>query len=364
MLGEAKARTMAELYLGVETGGTKLQVGLGTASGELLAVGRGRARAEDGAAAIRGQVLELIKDVLARAHVSKGELKSAGIGFGGPVDVERGTVTKSHQVSGREGFPPTDWLSGELGVPVVVHNDADTAGLAEAVIGAGRGKSPVFYIMVGSGIGGGLIIDGRIYRGCGPGASELGHLVVPQFCLGPDEQVDCTEGLERRVTVESIHSGWSIARRMCHRLHRLSAAGEAERPGPEQSRQAAEAMALANLAGGIELVTLESIGQAAAAGNLLAIEQLRATWKVLGWAIAQMIMLICPACVVIGGGVSLLGEELMFKPLREQVARMVFPPFVNSFSILPSSLGQSVVLHGAILLAASRAKSSSVGPAP
>src|SRR5204862_2189107 len=115
---------------------------------------------------------------LAKAGIERAALRGVGIGFGGPVDDATRTVLKSHQIAGWDGFPLAKWLEELLGLPAVLGNDADVAGLAEALFGAGKGVSPVFYITVGSGIGGGLILDGEIYRGCGLGAAEIGHLRV------------------------------------------------------------------------------------------------------------------------------------------------------------------------------------------
>ena len=97
-----------------------------------------------------------------------------GIGFGGPVDDATRTVIKSHQIAGWDGFPLADWVSDLVGVPAVLGNDADVAGLAEALFGAGKGLSPIFYITVGTGVGGGLIVDGEIYRGVGAAQRRSG----------------------------------------------------------------------------------------------------------------------------------------------------------------------------------------------
>ena len=118
-------------------------------------------------------------DVLLGAlGVERSAVRGVGIGFGGPVDDATKTVIRSHQIEGWDDFPLADWISDLLGWPAVLGNDADVAGLAEALFGAGKGLSPIFYITIGSGIGGGLIIDGEIYRGCGRGAAEIGHLEV------------------------------------------------------------------------------------------------------------------------------------------------------------------------------------------
>ncbi len=118
----------------------------------------------------------------------------------------RATVIKSHQIEGWDGFPLADWISEMVGLPAALGNDADVAGLAEALFGAGKGLSPIFYITIGSGIGGGLIIDGEIYRGCGCGAAEIGHLRVPsRTVLEREEYIDFDP-------LELHASGWAIGR--------------------------------------------------------------------------------------------------------------------------------------------------------
>src|SRR5476651_1233330 len=166
------------MYLGIEIGGTKLQLGLGDGDGTLHALVRTTVVPADGADGIRRQIEAAIPELLASAKRNRDGLKGVGIGFGGPVDDATRTVIKSHKIAGWDGFPLADWIADLVGVPAVLGNDADVAGLAEALFGAGKGLSPIFYITIGSGIGGGLIINGEIYRGCGRGAAEIGHLAV------------------------------------------------------------------------------------------------------------------------------------------------------------------------------------------
>ena len=98
-------------------------------------------------------------------------------------------------------------------------------------------------------------------------------------------------------------------------------------------------------------MTTKSIGEAAVAGNLLAREQYRKATQVLGWGIAQLITLVAPEVVVVGGGVSLVGEEVFFAPLRTAVQQYVFPPLRNAYRLVPAELGETVVVHGALALA-------------
>src|SRR5262249_31797845 len=157
-----------------------------------------------GAEGIRRQILAAVPELLVQANVDRAQIRGVGIGFGGPVDDATRTIIKSHQVQGWDSFPLADWISERLGWPAALGNDADVAGLAEALFGAGKGLSPIFYITIGSGIGGGLIIDGEIYRGCGRGAAEIGHVEV---------RADVGTGFEGSDILENVASGWGMARR-------------------------------------------------------------------------------------------------------------------------------------------------------
>src|SRR5947209_1666413 len=164
------------MYLGIEIGGTKLQLGIGPGDGTLAGLWRGTVDVAAGPEGIRRQITAAVPELLARSQVDRSQVRGVGIGFGGPVDDGTHTIIKSHQIAGWDNFPLAAWIAGLRGWPAVLGNDADVAGLAEALFGAGKGLSPIFYITIGSGIGGGLIINGEIYRGAGRGAAEIGHL--------------------------------------------------------------------------------------------------------------------------------------------------------------------------------------------
>jgi len=298
------------MYLGVEIGGTKLQVALGSGDGTLAQLWRGPAERAGGAAAIRAQVIEAAQEVCRAAGVAVPAVRAIGVGFGGPVDDRRQLVLTSHQVGGWDEFPLADWLQQSLGVPAVLGNDADCAGLAEAHCGAGRGFDPVFYITIGSGIGGGLVIGGRVHRGTGLGAAEIGHLRI-------------TAGDHVR-PLEQLASGWAI------------------------ERQAG--------------VSVAELARRWRAGDPAAQAQLMQAWTYLAEAICHVIALVCPARVVIGGGVSLVGNDVLVAPLRALVAERVFRPFVGCCEIVPAALGEAVVVHGALLLARRHADDNWAGP--
>jgi glucokinase len=302
-------RIMSLMYLGIEIGGTKLQLGLGPGDGTLAALWRGLVDVQAGGEGIRRQIVAAVPELLGKAGLTQEQVRGIGIGFGGPVDDATRSVIKSHQIEGWDNFPLAGWLSDLLGWPAVLGNDADVAGLAEALFGAGKGLSPIFYITLGSGIGGGLIINGEIYRGCGRGAAEIGHLRV--------------EGsVDRPIILEQVASGWAIGRQMRERYLRD--------------------------------LTAEDTAAFARAGDLESRKILESAWHHLAEAICHVIALLCPRRIVIGGGVSLMGEKLLFEPLRQLVAERVFKPFADCYDIVPAALGEEVVVHGALALARKR----------
>lgn len=338
------------MFLGIEIGGTKLQLGVGDGrSAQVVALERLNVDPAAGAAGIREQIAAAADRLAARF-----QLRGIGIGFGGPVDAVTERTIKSHQIDGWEEFPLSEWSRQQLGLPACLRNDADTAALAEARFGAGRGADPVFYVTVGSGIGGGLVIDGRIHAGSGRGAAEIGHLRPGLHADEPD------------MTVESIASGWGIASQaqallsgaVAQRFDAAIHSGAVNRSERQRRLSAAvaaseefEADLLARAGGQIDAITGKLVAEAARDGNGVAADILAHAWQALGWAIAQVITLVAPEVVVIGGGVALQGEE-MLRPVREQVAKYVFPPFLDRYRIVPAGLGEEMVVYGALALAA------------
>ncbi|AMV24748.1 Putative fructokinase [Gemmata sp. SH-PL17] len=312
------------MFLGIEIGGTKLQLGLGHGDGHIPALWRGTVNPSEGGEGIRKQIITAVPELFAKANTAPGTLQGVGIGFGGPTDDTNQTVIKSHQITGWDGFPLADWVSDLVGVPAVLCNDADVAGLGEALFGAGKGMSPIFYITIGSGIGGGLIIGGQIYRGVGRGAAEIGHTQVLTT------QADTEPAL---VTLESVASGWGIASTARAHLAHSDMWGTRLRELP------------------LEDITAVIIANEARAGDTFAQHILGLAHWAVQQAIRQVSLLLCPRRIVIGGGVSLMGEELFFAPLRQMVAERAFPPFAGLTDIVPAALGEEVVIHGALALA-------------
>jgi len=321
-----------DMFVGIEIGGTKLQFGVGPGDGTLAEFQRLPVNVASGAEGIRQQILETVPRLIDSARSRGQEVKGICFGFGGPVDDATRCVLKSHQVEGWSDFPLAEWTENHFKLPAILGNDCDVAGLAEALFGAGQGLSPIFYITIGSGIGGGLIIDGEIYRGSGKGAAEVGHLNV--YC-SPDSE-EAASGLV--TDLESVASGWAIA----NRVRQL-------RPNGLDPESPLYRLVL----GQRKHVTAKHVGQAAAAGDRLAQDIIHETCHYLAQAIAAVVALVCPRRIVIGGGVSLMGNVL-FEPLRWITTEVVFKSFADCYDIVPAALGEEVVVHGALALARKR----------
>jgi glucokinase len=300
--------------LSIEIGGTKLQAAVGTFQGEILKIKRRAVPRGATAPEIRKLVVELVRRV-----ESEGEPERVGIGFGGPVDTESGRIVTSFQVPDWDGFPLRDWAEEQFGLPCLIENDTNCGALGEARVGAGAGARVVFYTNIGSGIGGGLVIDGSLYRQ--PfGAAEIGHTKVWDLETG------------RYVSAESLCSGWSVERVVRQRTY----AGRLSR-------------VLALAGGKAGDITAEHVGRAAAEGDSEAIASVAEAAEKFAIPLCNVIALLNPEKIVVGGGVSLMGE-IFFDPLRAAVAREVFPPFAQNYEILPAGLGENVVLVGALLI--------------
>ena len=180
------------MFLGCEIGGTKFQVGVCNRQGKLRQLLHEPVVRAAGAAGIRQQFQRVIPPLLRQYRI-----QAIGVGFGGPFDTATGRVVCSHQIAGWEDFPVRQWFARQFQLPVVVDNDQNCAALAEARLGAGKNLARMFYVTVGTGIGGGLVINGKIYNGRF-GAAEIGHTKI--FRAG------------RWRTVESLASGLAIER--------------------------------------------------------------------------------------------------------------------------------------------------------
>jgi glucokinase len=301
---------MCEKFIGIEIGGTKLQVVVGRGN-QILDQRRFAVVESAGSEGIRQQISSALKELLAQHQAG-----AIGVGFGGPVDWKTGRIRDSHQVYGWADFPLKEWLVSETGLPVQLDNDANVAAWAESIHGAGLGSNPLFYITLGSGVGGGLIADGKIYRGASGGEAEIGQV-----------RMDATGS-----TVESLCAGWAVDRKI----------RDACAIHPESL--------LTKLIGSEAKGEARHLSAAWKEKDALAQKIIDETGSNLAFALSHVVHLMHPEVIVLGGGLSLVGE-----PLREAVARQLPPFLMNAFRPGPrialASLKEDSVPVGALLLA-------------
>ncbi len=301
--------------LGIEIGGTKLQLVVGDASGHILDRRRLAVDRTAGGVGIRQQIAATLPELIRAHHPA-----AVGVGFGGPVDFRTGRICCSHQIAGWHDFELGSWLRELTGLPVSVENDANVAALGEALRGAGRGFDPVFWINMGSGVGGGLVTGGRLYHGAIPGEAEFGHLRLDR----------------QGTTVEDRCSGWAVDRRIAARVKESAGPSVLGDLVAKQDQPGGEARHLA---------------AALTAGDGLAKRIVAEVADDLAFALSHAVQLFHPQAVVMGGGLSLVGE-----PLRAAVAAALPGYVMDSFrpgpQILLPGLGEDSVPVGALALAA------------
>ena len=306
--------------LAIDIGGTKLAAGIVDTEGRILARGEVPTLAAEGLEPVLGRIVGLGRGLLSRPEVADVSVHRVGVGCAGPVDLKAGIVFNPPNLPGWFRVPLIDHLQQALALPAVLENDANAAALGEFHYGAGRGAQTIVYLTVSTGIGGGIILNGKVWHGLKDAAGEVGHMTV---C--PDGPL-C--GCGNRGCLEAMASGTSIARR------------------------AREAVAAGRQTGLSEISALTSVDvvRLAQAGDVVAREVWDSTVTYLGIGVAAVITILAPERIVIGGGVTRAGDFL-FKPVREEVLRRVKLVPVESVPIVPAALGPDVGILGAAAVA-------------
>ncbi len=302
---------MKKHFLGVEIGGTKLQ--LVTGDGELNIIEKLRYNIdkEKGSPGIQAQLKEGIEKLL-----QDFDIKAAGIGFGGPINFKTGRILTSHQISGWNDFNLITFVSGITGTPVFADNDANVACLGEAVKGAGKTLNKVFYITLGSGVGGGMVINKQIYHGAAGGEVEIGHVRLDKA----------------GTTVESRCSGWAVDKTIRSLISQHPESSLTESAGNQTSGEA------------------KFLKEALESKDALAEEILNDFSDNLAFGLSHVIHLFHPEILIIGGGLSLIGESLI-KAIEENISKYMMKAFLPAPEITLANLGEDVVPIGALALA-------------
>ena len=311
--------------VGVDVGGTKISVGALPVDGSReIAVRSGPTRAAQGAEAVVDRIVEMIEGVIAEASAQEGVGRDAFVGVGvgapGPLDRERRVVVVAPNLGWRD-LPLRDLVADRVGLPAALDNDANCATLGEWWTGAARGAEHVVGITLGTGIGGGLILGGRLYHGASNVAGEIGHTTIE------------TQG--RRCAcgnygcLEAYASGPNIAMRA------------------REAIESGETSVLTDMVDGdLAAITAQTVYDANDRGDLVAREVVRETARFLGAGVANLLNVYNPDVVVLAGGVARAGEAL-FGPLRAEVRRRAFKPAVDAARIVPGALAGTAGVVGA-----------------
>ena len=312
--------------IGVDLGGTNIVVGAMPEDGSAqLAVREEPTHAERGAEGVVDKIVAMvagtISDVMRSQGAAAKDFLGVGVGAPGPLDRENGIVVVAPNLGWRN-FPLRDEIGDRIKLPVTLDNDANCATVGEWWQGAAKGARNVVGLTIGTGIGGGIIVDGKLYHGATDVAGEIGHTTIDQagrYCRCGN--YGC---------LEAYASGPAIAQRAREALERD------------------EVSALHTLVGGdLSKITAATVYNAAHEGDALALEVVRDTAKFLGTGVANILNLFNPDVVVIAGGVTKAGDRL-FEPLRAEVKRRAFRPAVDGCRIVPGSLPGTAGMVGAV----------------
>ena len=303
--------------IGIDVGGTKVLGGVVDSDGKILATAR-KDTPQQGGKALTQVIAETALELM-----NQHEVTSVGVSAAGFVSADRTTILATPNIANWNGVNLVEELTALIGLPIVIENDANAAAWGEAKFGAGRNQQHMMMLTVGTGIGGGIVIDGKLHRGAFGIAAEIGHMrVVPEGHL-------C--GCGARGCFEQYASGNALIR---HAREAISAS-------PDMARNL-----LSRGDGTVAGLTGVAITEAARDGDTVALAAFNTTGQWLGAGIASLSVLLNPSYVVIGGGVIEAGEILL-KPTREALERTM--PFAGKHpfpTLIAAELGNDAGLVG------------------
>lgn len=319
---------MAErILVGVDIGGTKCAVTLGLSDSGNLQIKDKVAFPTTGVEGTIRDIKEGIRTVLGRNSLSSGNIAAIGISCGGPLDSREGIIMSPPNLPGWDNIPITRILEDEFGVKTAVHNDANACALAEWQFGAGRGTRNMVFLTFGTGLGAGLILDGKLFAGTNDNAGELGHIRLDAF--GP-------VGYGKAGSFEGFCSGSGIAQLAASMVKERLQMGRKVDWCPD---------------GNLSSITARTVAEAARRGDALAMEVYSVSARYLGKGLSIVIDILNPELIVIGS-IYARNEDLL-KPLMEEVLSKEALPLANRVCrVVPAALGESIGDYAALSVAA------------
>jgi glucokinase len=314
-----------DIYLGLDIGGTKCSLVAGDSSFLIRNKLGFETRTERGYKAILEEFIRHIKSLL---EENPGyNLKRIGISCGGPLDSKKGMIYSPPNLPGWDNVPITRIFSDEFGVETALQNDANACALAEWLMGAGRGTSNMIFLTMGTGMGGGLILNGRLYSGTNDLGGEVGHIRLAK--TGP-------AGFGKAGSFEGFCSGGGIAQ--------LAKSIVSEKL---QNNLVVDFCPSLDM---INSIDTKVVASAANAGDPVAMEIINISAEYLGQALSTLIDILNPECIVIGSIYA--RNEMLFKPIIEKVMKQeAIPESLEICRIVPAGLGDSIGDYAALCVA-------------
>ncbi|HUJ09471.1 MAG TPA: ROK family protein [Verrucomicrobiae bacterium] len=318
--------TKRRYWLGFDLGGTKMMATVFDKNFNIVAFRRKKTKEGKGAKGVLTRIVETIEEALQAAHLSHKQLGAIGIGTPGWLDLNRGIILTAPNL-GLHNIPVKKELTRDFGCSVAVVNDVDAGTYGEYRFGAGRGVRCLLGVFPGTGIGGGLVYEGKLFRGSTSSCMEVGHIHMQpkgQLC-----------GCGRRGCLETVASRLAIS----------SEAGTAAYRG--------EAPHLLELAGtDVAGIRSGALASSIKAGDHLVEDIVRHAAKELGIAIGSIVNLLAPDMVVLGGGLVEAMPGLYVQQVRQSINKQALRPFTKSLRVVVAKLGDDAVVLGAAALAA------------
>lgn len=310
--------------IGIDIGGTNVKIAIVDSKGKIAFSESASTRAEMGYEFTIRNIINLIKDSLTKSEVSIKQVGSIGVGCPGQIDSVNGIVRALPNIPGWINVPLAKILKDEFSLPVKIDNDVRVATLGEYKFGAGKGYDNLICITVGTGIGSGIIIDGRLVRGAGLAAGEIGHVIVQEH----NGEI-C--GCGGNGCVEAVASGPAIVKQA------------------ELYLMTGKSTKFKEIAAGSP-ITPEIVAEAALQGDSVALRIFEKTGYWIGIALSSVINFLNPEVIIVGGGVAQAGD-LLLDPIRETINKRAMKFAASTVKIIPAQLGNSAGVVGASLLA-------------
>jgi glucokinase len=311
--------------LAIDLGGTKIITAIISNSSQVIAKEYQLTLADEGPQSVIERMFSAIDHILSLRNMNSSQLASISIAAAGAIDSDKGLITSSPNLPGWHDVPLRDIVKEKYRVNTFLINDASAAALGEHRLGAGRGVSNLIYLTVSTGIGGGIIINDKLYSGQCGGAGEIGHMTIdvngPRCNCG---NIGCFEVLA---------SGTAVAKEAIRRI-----------------RQGERSSLIEIVAGKIENITAEKVEMAARGGDSLALEVISRVSDYLGIGMVNLVNIFNPEMIIVGGGMSKMGD-LLLNPARQVVRERAFQLSAQAVRIVPAQLGEDAGVLGAAIFA-------------